>query len=190
MGINEYENVSGGWVGVKIKDDTRRTGYRGHPVPPFGRVLLSEEERVATANAPRKPEDNPFVNGHLRLIATDQTQATRRPIGDGEPQAPEPEPKPPQQPEAEAPAGQKPESEMTQEEINAHNAKVAAARAVPAKEPPEPPPAPETAAKGAPKSKVQEEIVGTPEATAAAGEKPEGKRAAGEHVGTPSALKK
>lgn len=180
MGINEYENVSGGWVGVKVKDDSRRTGFRGQSVAPRQRVSLDEDERKATANAPRNDEDNPFLK-QLRLIAKDQDGTNRRPTGDGEPQPPmEPEPEPSPEP-AETPTEEKPEDQMTQAEIDAHNAKAAAARAIPAKQAPDPPP--KTAEK-------PNERVGTPEAVAAAGEKPEGKRAAGEQVGTPSALKK
>lgn len=186
--INEYENVSGGWVGVKVEDHTHRTGFRGMPVAPGARVSLSERERVATANAPRREADNPFANGALRLIAVDQQSTQQRPIGDGEPQPPEPpeEPKPKDLPEeAQGDAqgsqeGQKPESEMTEAEIADHNRKAAAARAVPTKEPPTPPPA----------APAQTEQVGTPDATAAAGKKPEGQRAATEQVGTPEAAKK
>ncbi len=184
-GINEYENVSGGWIGVKVKDESRRTGFRGHPVSPGGRVSLSEEERVATANAPRKPEDNPFANGALRLIAVDQQSTQARPIGDGEPQAPEPEPEAAPDPEAEKPSAEKPEDEMTEAEKAEHNRKAAAARAVPAREAPKSPPV--TAGDGERKTP---ETVATPEAKAAAGGKPEGQRTADETVGTPEAQKK
>lgn len=201
---SEFENVSGGWVGVQVHDEGTRGGFRGIAVPPGGRVWLDEEEQIATANKPREDKDNPFVNGHLQLTAAKQEMQNRRPIGDSaEPQAPAPEPQPEQteQPPAEGEAGQKPESEMTQEEIAAHNAKAAAARAIPTKQPPASPPATPPAEKQA-QTQAQaaqerqqaqtggQEKVGTPEATAAAGAKPQGERPEGERVGTPDAVKK
>lgn len=180
-GINEYENVSGGWLGVKVKDDNRRTGFRGFAVAPRGRVMLSLEERKATANAPRDPDDNPFANGNLRLIAKDQETSQGRPIGDGEVQDPEPEPQaPPSEPDP------------TSAEVEEHNRKAAAARAVPSKEMPKGPEAsqaPEAQAGQSGDAKAPEQVA-TPEAVAAAGKKPEGKRAATETVGTPDAQAK
>jgi len=193
---SEFENVSGGWIGVQVRDDTRRSGFKGIGLGPGARVWLDEDEQTVTANRPRNPEDNPFINGHLKLTASKQEMQNRRPIGDSmEPQAPTPPETPPEAPqgdgqpegapegetpptEPEAPATppQKSEEDMTAEEITAANAKAAAARAIPTKQPPAPEPTPER--------------VATPEAVAAAGAKPEGKRGPTEQVGTPSAQKK
>lgn len=55
----EFKNQTGGWLGVVVigpKGDDR-----GASVEAGGSVWLSEEEQVLTANAPRRPEDNPFV---------------------------------------------------------------------------------------------------------------------------------
>jgi hypothetical protein len=205
---SEFENVSGGWIGVQVHDDARRAGFKGIGLKPEGRIWLDEEEQVATANRPRKAEDNPFINGHLKLTASKQEMQNRRPIGDSlEPQAPAPEPAP-DEPQADgAPEGeeskegtpgdgeqppektepaQKSEDEMTEAEKAAHNRAAAAARAVPSKQPPPSPP-PTTTAASEKKAPTPPEQVGTPEAVAAAGKKPEGKRDSTEHVGTPGA---
>lgn len=55
----QFRNDSGGWLGVVIigpkGDET------GASVEPGGTVWLSEPEKILTANAPRRPEDNPFI---------------------------------------------------------------------------------------------------------------------------------
>jgi hypothetical protein len=48
---------------------------------PHATIWLSEEEQIATANACRKDEDNPFVNGDLELLTPATVVANRRPIG-------------------------------------------------------------------------------------------------------------
>lgn len=55
----EFLNQTQGYIGaVQIK----RTGEEhGVAVPPGGRVWLTEDEQIATANAPQDPADNPFV---------------------------------------------------------------------------------------------------------------------------------
>jgi hypothetical protein len=55
----EFLNQTQGYVGaVQIK----RTGEEvGIAVAPGGRVWLSVDEQIATANAPQHPDDNPFI---------------------------------------------------------------------------------------------------------------------------------
>lgn len=55
----QFENTTGGYVGACQID--RRGEHRWIAVAPGERVWLSEEERIATANAPRSATDNPFV---------------------------------------------------------------------------------------------------------------------------------
>lgn len=55
----QFKNESAGWVGAVVigpKGDDR-----GIAVEPGGHVWLSEAEQVLTANAPRRPEHNPFI---------------------------------------------------------------------------------------------------------------------------------
>lgn len=55
----EFINQTQGYIGVvKI----RRTGEEyGVAVEPGGRVFLTLDEQILTAQAPRDPKDNPFV---------------------------------------------------------------------------------------------------------------------------------
>lgn len=55
-----FENTTQGWVGaIKV----RRNGDRDAvPVGPGERIELDAEEQLLTANAPRLPEDNPFID--------------------------------------------------------------------------------------------------------------------------------
>lgn len=55
----EYKNQTAGWLGVVTIDP--RGEERGISVEPFGTVWLSDAEATLTARAPRRPEDNPFV---------------------------------------------------------------------------------------------------------------------------------
>lgn len=207
---SEFENVAKGWIGVQIRDESRRTGFRGTPVRPGERIWLSVDEQVATANAPREEKDNPFVNGNLKLTASSQEMGNRRPIGDDgsatvAPEEPQETPETPPEAEGEGETPEEPpaadeaaqkETEMTEEQIADHNRKAAAQRAIPQAPPPSgsvsqtKQEAAEKRAAGEQKPPPTPEQVGTPEATAAAGNPPEGKRAAGEQVGTPDALKK
>jgi hypothetical protein len=55
----EFLNQTQGYVGaVQIKRNGEETGVA---VPPGGRVWLTVEEQIATANAPQHPDDNPFL---------------------------------------------------------------------------------------------------------------------------------
>lgn len=77
---DEFENTSDGWVGVV---QLNHLGHaKGQAVEPHGSVFLSEEEQILTANAPRKDEDNPFVNGALRLKTRAVEIVNRRPYGE------------------------------------------------------------------------------------------------------------
>jgi hypothetical protein len=53
-----FENTTEGFVGAITID--ARGEHRGVAVEPHGTIELSEEEQIATANAPRHAEDSPF----------------------------------------------------------------------------------------------------------------------------------
>lgn len=55
----EYKNQTAGWLGVVTIDP--RGEERGVSIEPHGTVWLSDAEAILTARAPRRPEDNPFV---------------------------------------------------------------------------------------------------------------------------------
>lgn len=55
----QFKNETGGWVGAVVIGP--RGDDRGVGVEPGGTVWLSEAEQRLTANAPRRPEDNPFI---------------------------------------------------------------------------------------------------------------------------------
>lgn len=76
---SEFKNVSGGHVGAQVKDHDGR--MRGVDVAPDATIWLDESEQIATANAPRKDEDNPFTNGTFELLTPATEVANRRPIG-------------------------------------------------------------------------------------------------------------
>lgn len=62
----QFENQSGGWVGaVVIGPKGDETGVA---VEPGQTVWLSEAEQILTANAPRLPEDNPFLEKVTKVI--------------------------------------------------------------------------------------------------------------------------
>lgn len=76
----EFQNTGAGVVGVTtIEPGTGK--HKGIAVSPGATVWLSEEEQIATANAPRRDADNPFVNGSLTLKTEPKQIANRRPIG-------------------------------------------------------------------------------------------------------------
>lgn len=76
---SEFENVSPGVVGVVVVDDEGKR--QGIAVKPNETVWLSEDEEIATANAPRRDEDNPFAKGWLVLKTPAAEIKSRRPIG-------------------------------------------------------------------------------------------------------------
>jgi hypothetical protein len=64
----QFRNQTDGWIGavaIGPKGDDR-----GVAVEPGGTVWLSEAEQVLTANAPRRPQDNPFIE--QTLVRTNQ----------------------------------------------------------------------------------------------------------------------
>lgn len=75
----EYRNDSAGIIGVV----TIEPGGERKPIPvsPGATVWLSEEEEIATANAPVRDEDNPFINGQLVKVTDAADIKNRRPIG-------------------------------------------------------------------------------------------------------------
>lgn len=55
----EYRNNTSGWVGVVTLDHTG--AEQGVNIEPNGTIWLSDAEAILTARAPRRPEDNPFL---------------------------------------------------------------------------------------------------------------------------------
>lgn len=129
---NEYANRSEGVCGVIVIDNGKSKGIA---VKPGDSIWLSEEERIATANAPKKDDDNPFTNGTLVLVTPAAEIRNRRDIGADElPQGeeaalPTPDPEAPalkSEPESEVPA--EPTPEAIEAKAEAEKAKVEAAR--------------------------------------------------------------
>jgi hypothetical protein len=97
---SEFLNQTQGYVGaVRI---SRNGDEQGIAVAPGGRVWLSVDEQIATANAPEDPKDNPFiaapfvdydpktgemvaegVREPLKLITVEREIATLRPVPTG-----------------------------------------------------------------------------------------------------------
>lgn len=76
----EFRNESGGFLGVIVIEPGGKE--RGISVRPGDSIWLSEEDQIATANAPRSDDNNPFINGQLKLVTAATAIANRRPIGD------------------------------------------------------------------------------------------------------------
>lgn len=66
----QFKNTTGGWIGVTVIGP--RGEDRGAAVEPDGTVWLSEQEQILTANASRRPEDNPFV-AQTRMVTDPET---------------------------------------------------------------------------------------------------------------------
>lgn len=66
----QFRNTTDGWVGVTVIGPKGED--RGAAVEPGGTVWLSEPEQILTANAPRRPEDNPFVE-QTRMVTDPET---------------------------------------------------------------------------------------------------------------------
>jgi hypothetical protein len=62
----QFKNETDGWIGVVIIGP--RGDDRGIPVEPQGTVWLSEAEQRLTANAPRRPQDNPFIAQEVERV--------------------------------------------------------------------------------------------------------------------------
>lgn len=152
---NEYRNDSGAIIGVVIEDVDGKP--KGIGVAPGDTVWLSESERIRTANAPRRDEDNPLSNGSLVKITEGGQVKSKRPID--APSAADANPELVQTPEDPDNA----EGGLPRSEGQGSNAGA----------PPEPPAAPEPGA----------EAGNTPRAATP----PQGKRPATEEVGAPEA---
>lgn len=172
----EFQNMSGGIVGVvTIEPGGKPVAI---PVRPDATVWLSEEEQIATANAPQRDEDNPFINGQLVKVTDAADIKNRRPIGDNadSPEAAE------QKRAAEQRAAEVREANEAQrreEEARLKQGQQAAqAGAKPGAVPTAPAAAPRQTA---------EETAAPPQP---GGPAAQGTRAAGEEVGTPQAVPK
>lgn len=62
----QFKNNTGGHLGVVLLDS--RGVERGASVEPDGFIWLSEAEQILTANAPRQPQDNPFIEHAVERI--------------------------------------------------------------------------------------------------------------------------
>jgi hypothetical protein len=164
----EFKNASPGIIGVvTLEPGGKEVAI---PVKPGASVWLSEDEQIATANAPQRDEDNPFINGQLVKITDAADIKNRRPIGDNA-----------ESPEA---AEQKRVAEENAARLKAENeeqAKTEAARLAEGQK--------QAAAggKAPPPRQAPEETGAAPQPQGATAE---GSRAAGEEVGTPEAVGK
>lgn len=179
----QYRNTAGHVIGVVTID--RRGDHDARALEPEEAIWLSEEERVATARAPRKPEDNPFANGDLTAVSDDErvTDATERPTDVDDAPASEPEDAPqeaPEAPPAASQAGPPPAATPSKPPQPAEGAP----KPIGSKTAPSDADLAEAAAKesGGPKD---EETGAVPQA---AGEPPTGEFAQAEEVGTPGAV--
>lgn len=62
----EFKNTTQGVVGAVRID--RKGDEIGVPVQPGESVFLSQEEQIATANAPRSKADNPFLPQPFKIV--------------------------------------------------------------------------------------------------------------------------
>lgn len=171
----EFTNTSAGVCGVTIIEPGGKP--KGIAVKPGDTVWLTEEEQILTANAPRKPENNPFVNGTLTLATEPQDIANRRPIGHTERQQPEMSPE-----DQQAADKARQEQEQAKAEHERKEAEEAEARSQAAQDPSNQPPArlPHQGSSTDPAAETGLQVEPT-------GPAPEGERAQAEEVGTPEA---
>lgn len=166
----EFRNDSGGITGVvTIEPGGKEVGI---PVQPGATVWLSEDEQIATANAPVRDEDNPFINGTLTKVTDAADIRNRRPIGDNadSPEAAEQKRKAEEDAAARKAAN---EAQAESEKARLAAAQQQATAPQPQKAPPGQGAADETAAPPQPQ-----------------GSQAQGSRAASEEVGTPEAVGK
>lgn len=166
----EFKNVSGGIIGVV----TIEPGGKIVPLPvqPDATIWLSEEEEIATANAPQRSEDNPFINGQLQKVTDAADIKNRRPIGSSTQESPEAAKQRQEALEAKAQLDAENEQQRVEEAARLEQGQKQAQQG--GQPPPPPRQAPdETAAPPQPQGKAAE-----------------GSRAAGEEVGTPEAVGK
>ena len=76
---SEYRNDSEHQVGYLYYDEDNKR--QGGAVRPGETVWLSERDKIATANAPARDEDNPLANGDLTLVTAAKDLPSRRPLG-------------------------------------------------------------------------------------------------------------
>lgn len=69
----QFQNNTNGFIGAVVIGP--RGDERGIPVEPNGTVWLSEQEQRLTANAPRRAQDNPFIEQDL--VRTDTLTGER-----------------------------------------------------------------------------------------------------------------
>lgn len=82
----EFKNHSGGVLGVIKRDADGK--LKGTSVGIEETIWLTEDEQVATANAPKRPENNPFTNGFLKVETEEGEIANRRPLRPAEGETP------------------------------------------------------------------------------------------------------
>jgi hypothetical protein len=77
----QFHNESGGYLGVVVIGP--KGAETGVAVEPDGYVWLSREEQVLTANAPRRPEDNPFLertDKYIDQLTGEEKERTYTPL--------------------------------------------------------------------------------------------------------------
>lgn len=77
----QFENQTDGWIGAVVIGP--RGDEKGIPVEPGGTVWLSEPEQHLTANAPRNPKDNPFIEQEFTVqdpVSGENKQITVTPL--------------------------------------------------------------------------------------------------------------
>jgi hypothetical protein len=75
----EFRNATDGTIGVVVVEPGGKR--QAIPLVAGASVWLSEEDQIATANAPASDEDNPFINGQLERVSNPEGVKNRRPIG-------------------------------------------------------------------------------------------------------------
>lgn len=74
----EFRNATPGTIGVVVIQQGKEQAL---PLVAGATIWLSEEDQIATANAPARDEDNPFVSGALEAVGKPEGLKNRRPIG-------------------------------------------------------------------------------------------------------------
>lgn len=198
---SEFKNVTEGFIGVSVKDPASGR-MRGISVQAGGTVWLDEDEQRATANAPRRDEDNPFTNGSLELLTKATAVANRRPIGDSSSPQPQEASAAGQEPPADAAEGSGGEDSAPEESSEAGEAESGETAPEPEEKPQEEPPAApegsreptkeeqEASARAAAARQRPPAANETGAAPAPKGKPAQGTRAPSEEVGTPEATQK
>lgn len=74
----EFRNATPGTIGVVVIQGGKEVAL---PLVSEATIWLSEDDQIATANAPARDEDNPFVSGALVAVGKPEGVRNRRPIG-------------------------------------------------------------------------------------------------------------